>query len=108
MQAVYGDGFVFNQLKHLKLCVCQEHSLNVLVRLLKDSPNLRLLDLFEMEVSFFDKLLFFWLLKTMILNLILLLDLRIVTIMVWFAGINQVLFLNVCCRVYKLSGGRDT
>ncbi|CAA7055567.1 unnamed protein product [Microthlaspi erraticum] len=48
-EPLYGDGFVFNQLEHLKLCVCPKSSSNVLVQLLKDSPNLRVLDLFEME-----------------------------------------------------------
>ncbi|XP_019089260.1 PREDICTED: FBD-associated F-box protein At5g38590-like [Camelina sativa] len=45
-QDVYGDGFVFNQLEHLNLCVCKEDSLNLLGQLLKDSPNLRVLNMF--------------------------------------------------------------
>lgn len=58
MQFVYGDGFVFNQLEHLKLCVCTNES-NLLVRLLEDSPNLRVLDILEMVATFFDEQLFF-------------------------------------------------
>ncbi|CAF2122907.1 unnamed protein product [Brassica napus] len=48
---VYGDGFVFDQLEHLQLCACDEQhtSVAVIIRLLKDSPNLRVLDLFKME-----------------------------------------------------------
>ncbi|KAL1203991.1 FBD-associated F-box protein [Cardamine amara subsp. amara] len=45
---VFGDGFVFNQLEHLKLCVCTGKS-DLLVRLLEDSPNLRVLDIFQMD-----------------------------------------------------------
>ncbi|XP_020882481.1 FBD-associated F-box protein At4g10400-like [Arabidopsis lyrata subsp. lyrata] len=47
-ETVYGDGFVFNQLEHLTLCVCTD-KLNLLVRLLEDSPNLRVLDIVEMD-----------------------------------------------------------
>ncbi|KAF3568489.1 hypothetical protein DY000_02011576 [Brassica cretica] len=43
----YSGGFVFNQLEHLKLCVCAGDSSNLLARLLEDSPNLRVLDIFE-------------------------------------------------------------
>ncbi|EOA16750.1 hypothetical protein CARUB_v10004959mg [Capsella rubella] len=42
---VYCDGFVFNQLEHLKLCGCQEESSNLLGQFLKDSPKLRVLDI---------------------------------------------------------------
>ncbi|CAG7880418.1 unnamed protein product, partial [Brassica rapa] len=42
-------GFVFNQLKHMKQCVCKENSSDLLGQLLKDSPNLRLLDISHME-----------------------------------------------------------
>jgi len=52
-QAMYDGGFVFNQLKHLKLCTCKQHSLDLLVRLLKDSSKLQGL---EMHVSLFVKL----------------------------------------------------
>ncbi|CAH8272836.1 unnamed protein product [Arabidopsis lyrata] len=37
----YGDGFIFNHLEHLTLYVGKEYSSNLLVRFLKDSPNLR-------------------------------------------------------------------
>ncbi|CAL9246344.1 unnamed protein product [Arabidopsis halleri] len=47
-EAMYDEGFVFNQLKHLKLCRCKKHSSDLLVGLLKDSSNLQALDLFEM------------------------------------------------------------
>ena len=57
-QAMYDGGFVFNQLKHLKLCRCKGHSSDLLVRLLKDSSNLQALDLSEMDVSLFVKLFF--------------------------------------------------
>ncbi|CAN6988995.1 unnamed protein product, partial [Brassica oleracea var. botrytis] len=42
-QDVYG--FVFDQLEHLELCVCEDDSLNLLAQFLKDSPNLRVLDI---------------------------------------------------------------
>nr|VDD12142.1 unnamed protein product [Brassica rapa] len=42
-----GGGFIFNQLEHLKLCVCKDHSSDLLGQLLKDSPNLRVLDVFH-------------------------------------------------------------
>ncbi|KAJ0246969.1 FBD domain-containing protein [Hirschfeldia incana] len=48
-KAMLDEGFVFNQLEHLKLCLCSEHSLNKLVRLLKLSPNLQGLHLFYMD-----------------------------------------------------------
>ncbi|KAG7548443.1 F-box-like domain superfamily [Arabidopsis suecica] len=44
-ERVYGDGFVFKELEHLNLCVCREDSSNLLGQLLKDSPNLRILDI---------------------------------------------------------------
>ncbi|ESQ31566.1 hypothetical protein EUTSA_v10004309mg [Eutrema salsugineum] len=46
-QVLYGNGFVFNQLEYLKLCVCTRCSSNLLARLLKDSPNLRVLNIFQ-------------------------------------------------------------
>ncbi|CAA7055565.1 unnamed protein product [Microthlaspi erraticum] len=46
---VYGDGFVLNELEHLKICVCQKNSLNLLAQLLRDSPNLRVLEILYME-----------------------------------------------------------
>ncbi|KAH0908883.1 LOW QUALITY PROTEIN: hypothetical protein HID58_032204 [Brassica napus] len=45
----YTGGFVFNQLEHLKLCVCGGDSSNLLARLLEDSPNVRVLDIFEID-----------------------------------------------------------
>ncbi|ESQ33567.1 hypothetical protein EUTSA_v10009391mg, partial [Eutrema salsugineum] len=42
---VSGAGFVFNQLEHLQLCLCREESSNLLGQLLKNSPNLRVLDI---------------------------------------------------------------
>ncbi|KAJ0246968.1 FBD domain-containing protein [Hirschfeldia incana] len=44
-KAMLNEGFVFNQLEHLELCLCMEHSSNQLVRLLKASPNLKKLDI---------------------------------------------------------------
>lgn len=49
-QDVYG--FVFDQLEHLELCVCKDDSLNLLAQFLKDSPNLRVLDISILDVSF--------------------------------------------------------
>ncbi|CAA7055569.1 unnamed protein product [Microthlaspi erraticum] len=46
---VYGGGFVFNELEHLKLCLCKKKSSNVLAQFLKDSPNLRVLEISPME-----------------------------------------------------------
>ncbi|KAF8104788.1 hypothetical protein N665_0167s0004 [Sinapis alba] len=50
---VYGGGFVFNQLEHLKLCVCKDNSSDLLGQLLKDSPNLRVLDIFHTGIHGF-------------------------------------------------------
>ncbi|ESQ47064.1 hypothetical protein EUTSA_v10027772mg [Eutrema salsugineum] len=44
-----GDGFGFNQLEHLQLCVCKQESSHLLGHLLKISPNLRVLDISHME-----------------------------------------------------------
>ncbi|KAG7543790.1 F-box domain [Arabidopsis thaliana x Arabidopsis arenosa] len=44
-EVVYGDGFVFNHLEHLNLCVCKNNSSNLLGKLLKGSSNLRVLDI---------------------------------------------------------------
>ncbi|KAL1220636.1 putative F-box/LRR-repeat protein [Cardamine amara subsp. amara] len=46
---LYPEGIVFNHLEHLKLCPCHSNWSKLLVRLLKDSPNLR-----ELEVSLND------------------------------------------------------
>ncbi|KAJ0246922.1 FBD domain-containing protein [Hirschfeldia incana] len=48
-KALCDEGFVFNQLEHLEVCICMEHLWNQLVRLLKASPNLQGLHLFFME-----------------------------------------------------------
>ncbi|CAF2329769.1 BnaA10g10640D [Brassica napus] len=48
LEVLYEEGIVFSQLEHLKLCRCKDCTSNLLVRLLKDSPNLRVLDLYEM------------------------------------------------------------
>ncbi|KAF8102696.1 hypothetical protein N665_0197s0056 [Sinapis alba] len=47
-EVLYDEGFIFSQLEHLKLCRCKDCTSNLLVRLLKDSPNLRVLYLYEM------------------------------------------------------------
>ncbi|ESQ47200.1 hypothetical protein EUTSA_v10028332mg [Eutrema salsugineum] len=44
-----GDDFVFNQLEHLKVCKWDAYALNMLVRFLKYSPKLRVLDFVEMD-----------------------------------------------------------
>ncbi|XP_018447270.1 FBD-associated F-box protein At5g38590 isoform X2 [Raphanus sativus] len=46
-----GHGFVFHQLEHLELCVCKDDSLNLLAQFLKDSPNLRVLDISILDLS---------------------------------------------------------
>ncbi|CAN7028403.1 unnamed protein product [Brassica oleracea var. botrytis] len=48
LEVLYEEGIVFSQLEHLKLCRCKDCTSNLLIRLLKDSPNLRVLDLYEM------------------------------------------------------------
>ncbi|CAA7045377.1 unnamed protein product [Microthlaspi erraticum] len=48
-EALYGEGIVFNQLQHLKLCSCYLNWSILLVRLLKDSPNLRELHVYLKE-----------------------------------------------------------
>jgi len=51
---MFGDGFIFNHLEHLTLPVWDDYPWNVLVQVLKDSPNLRELScLSEMNVSSF-------------------------------------------------------
>ncbi|XP_019087811.1 PREDICTED: putative FBD-associated F-box protein At5g56700 [Camelina sativa] len=44
-ETVYRDGIVFKQLKKLKLRICSENWSKLLVQLLKDSPNLKILNL---------------------------------------------------------------
>ncbi|CAA7055750.1 unnamed protein product [Microthlaspi erraticum] len=46
---VYGGGFVFKQLQHLKLCLCKMDSSNLLGKFLKGSPNLQVLDISHMK-----------------------------------------------------------
>ncbi|RID47129.1 hypothetical protein BRARA_I03750 [Brassica rapa] len=48
-RAMFDEGFVFNQLEHLKVCICKDHSSNQLFRLLKSSSILQELNLFSME-----------------------------------------------------------
>ncbi|KAG2328967.1 hypothetical protein Bca4012_021415 [Brassica carinata] len=48
-QAMLDEGFAFNQLEHLELCTCKEHSPSQLIRLLKASSNLKGLHLLAME-----------------------------------------------------------
>ncbi|KFK24547.1 hypothetical protein AALP_AAs47338U000100, partial [Arabis alpina] len=45
-EPVYRSGIVFNQLEHLKLCICNDYWSKLLVRLLQDSPKLRVLNLY--------------------------------------------------------------
>ncbi|CAA7055568.1 unnamed protein product [Microthlaspi erraticum] len=52
----YGGGFVFNELEHLKICLCKKYSSNVLAQFLKDSPNLRVLEISHMNRHGFDEL----------------------------------------------------
>lgn len=53
VQPEYHVGTVFNRLEHLKLCISSDYWSKLLVRLLKDSPELRILNLY-VSVSFFD------------------------------------------------------
>ncbi|XP_019088084.1 PREDICTED: putative FBD-associated F-box protein At5g56690 [Camelina sativa] len=48
----YDAGIVFNQLEHLKLCIINDYWSKLLVRLLKDSSKLRVLNL-DASVSFY-------------------------------------------------------
>ena len=73
-QDSYDDGFVFNQLEHLNLCVCMPEKSKILGQLLKDSPNLRVLNIFKVQVCFIHKL---FLVTLFGFNLILLLGLRV-------------------------------
>ncbi|XP_010412779.1 PREDICTED: FBD-associated F-box protein At4g10400-like [Camelina sativa] len=58
-KAMYDEGFVFNQLEHLKICF-GEFSSNLLVRLLKDSSNLQVLDLSEMDDHCHEDMMVNW------------------------------------------------
>ena len=53
VQALYREGIVFSQLRRLKLCSCTINWSKLLVRLLKDSPNLQELEIHLDDVSFF-------------------------------------------------------
>ena len=53
VQAMFDEGFVLNQLEHLKLCICRDHSSNQLFRLIKSSTILQELNLFSMDVSLY-------------------------------------------------------
>ncbi|XP_019084880.1 PREDICTED: FBD-associated F-box protein At4g10400-like isoform X2 [Camelina sativa] len=55
----YDQGFVFNQLEHLKICF-GEFSSNLLVRLLNDSSNLQVLELHEMDNHCHDDTMVNW------------------------------------------------
>ncbi|KAL9286305.1 putative FBD domain, leucine-rich repeat domain superfamily, F-box-like domain superfamily [Arabidopsis thaliana] len=60
-KAMFGDGFIFNHLEHLTLRVWDDYSWNVLVQVLKDSPNLRELScLSEMNDHHQNFGLFLW------------------------------------------------
>ncbi|XP_018492037.1 FBD-associated F-box protein At5g38590 [Raphanus sativus] len=47
---VYGDGIVFDQLEQLELCICKDDSSNLLAQFLKDSPNLRVLGISQLDL----------------------------------------------------------
>ncbi|CAA7062551.1 unnamed protein product [Microthlaspi erraticum] len=51
-ETVYRAGVVFNQLEHLKLGLCNDYWSMLLVRLLKDSPKLRVLSLYVHDPCF--------------------------------------------------------
>ncbi|KAG2328964.1 hypothetical protein Bca4012_021420 [Brassica carinata] len=48
-QTIFDEGFVFNQLEHLEVCVCSMLSPNQLVQLLNASSNLKRLDISLMD-----------------------------------------------------------
>nr|VDD57390.1 unnamed protein product [Brassica oleracea] len=49
LETMLDEGFVFNQLEHLEVCLCKEHFSNQLFRLLKASSKLKRLHLFFMN-----------------------------------------------------------
>ncbi|CAA7015583.1 unnamed protein product [Microthlaspi erraticum] len=54
-ESEYSDGIVFHQLEHLKLTICEDYWSKLLVRLLSDSPKLRVLNLdVHVNASDFD------------------------------------------------------
>ncbi|KAJ4907713.1 putative FBD-associated F-box protein [Raphanus sativus] len=50
LKDMYSAGSVFSSLVHLKICTCETEWVNVLMRMLKDSPNLRALKLHQCHV----------------------------------------------------------
>lgn len=52
VQYMYDDGIFFSRLEHLKLCISFDNWSKLLIQLLHDSPNLKVLNL-EVSVSFF-------------------------------------------------------
>ena len=50
MQDLYPDDTLFHRLVHLTLCTCETEWLNLLMRLLNDSPNLRFLKLQQVRL----------------------------------------------------------
>ncbi|KAL0652583.1 hypothetical protein Bca4012_095274 [Brassica carinata] len=78
-QDMLDEGFVFNQLEHLEVCLCTVLFSNQLVRLLNASSKLKRLDMSLTDVSL------------------------VMCLEVWTTGTDRVLFLNVCCQVYKAS-----
>ncbi|KAG2322421.1 hypothetical protein Bca52824_015634 [Brassica carinata] len=51
LETMLDEGFVFNQLEHLEVCVCKDDSPNKLFRPFKASPNLQGLHIFFIEDS---------------------------------------------------------
>ncbi|CAN7095093.1 unnamed protein product [Brassica rapa subsp. narinosa] len=49
LDAMYDEGFVFDQLEHLEVCICKDHFPSQLIRLLKASSNLQGLHIFFIE-----------------------------------------------------------
>lgn len=53
VQAQYPEGIIFSQLVHLELCTCDDSKwLNLLAKLLRDSPKLRVLKLNDKVINF--------------------------------------------------------
>ena len=50
MQDVYPAGSVFTSLVHFKICTCETEWVNLLMRVLRDSPNLRSLKLQQVHI----------------------------------------------------------
>lgn len=60
VQALYHEGIIFSQLHHLRLCSCTINWSKLLVRLLKDSPNLQKLEIHLNDVSFLETDLYYF------------------------------------------------